>query len=308
MSLQPIGEIELPAHHGSGGFDHAAVHGRLGRLYVAHTANSAIDVIDCANHTYRGPITGLEAVAGALVCEERDLVFTSNRGENTVGIFTVDREVQLARVKVGVKPNGLAYDPGRGLLIAANVGEPSRLGSFSISVVDVGARRMIASIPVPGRTRWSVFDTETGWFYVNIADPPQIVIVESAKPDRVAQTFAVTAGGPHGLDLDAASRRLFCACDDKTLVALDCQSGREIARAPLAGGPDVIFFNRERGHLYVASGDPGVVEVFETDELELVQTVQTGPGAHTIGLDQLRNTVYAFLPETHRALVFQDGV
>lgn len=307
MSLQPIAEIELPPHHGPGGFDHAAVHGRLGRLYVAHTANNALDLIDCASHTYRGSIAGLEAVAGALVCEEQDLVFTSNRGENTVGIFTVDREVQLAKVPVGLKPNGLAYDPGRGVLIAANVGEPLRPGSFSISVVDVGGRAMIADIPVPGRTRWSIFDAGTGCFYVNTADPPQIVVVESAKPDRVADTLVVAAAGPHGLDLDAATRRLFCACDDKTLVALDCRSGREIARAPLAGGPDVIFFNRERRHLYVASGDPGVVEVFETEGLHLVQTVQTGPGAHTIGFDQLRNTVYAFLPEIHRALVFRDS-
>ena len=307
MGLEPIAEIELPAHQGSGGFDHAAVHGRLGRLYVAHTANSAIDVIDCTSHTYRGSIAGLQAVAGALVCEEQELVFTSNRGENTVGIFTVDREAQLAKVKVGSKPNGLAYDPGREMLIAANVGEPSRPGSFSISVVDVGARSMIADIPVPGRTRWSVFDAETGWFYVNIADPPQIVVVESAKPDRVTHTFGVAAGGPHGLDLDVSTRRLFCACDDKTLVVLDCRSGREIARAPLTGAPDVIFFNRERRHLYVAAGDPGVVEVFETDGLRLVQTVQTGSGAHTIGFDQLRNTMYACLPETRRALVFRDS-
>jgi len=306
MSLQPIAEIELPEHHGSGGFDHAAVHGRLGRLYVAHTANSALDVIDCVSHTYRGSIAGLPAVAGALVCEEQDLVFTSNRAENTVGIFPVDREAELVKVKVGSKPNGLAYDPDCGVLIAANVGEPARPGSFSISVVDVGARTMMADIPVPGRTRWSVFDTETGRFYVNIADSPQIVVVESAKPDRVAHIFEVAAAGPHGLDLDAATKRLFCACDDRTLAALDCRSGREIARAHLAGAPDVIFFNRERRHLYVASGDPGVVEVFETDKLHLVQTVQTGPGAHTIGFDQLRNTVYAFLPDTHRALVFRD--
>jgi DNA-binding beta-propeller fold protein YncE len=307
MGLEPVGEIELPAHQGSGGFDHAAVHGRLGRLYVAHTANNAIDIIDCASHTYRGSIRGLEAVAGALVCEEQDLVFTSNRGESTIGMFAVDQEAHLTKVKVGLKPNGLAYDPGRRLLIAANVGEPSRPGSFSISVVDVGARAMIADIPVPGRTRWSIFDAETGWFYVNISDPPQIVVVDSAKPDRVAHAFTVGAAGPHGLDLDAATRRLFCACDDKTLIALDCRSGRELARAPLAGGPDVIFFNQERRHLYVASGDPGVVEVFETDGLHLVQSVRTGPGAHTIGFDQSRNTVYAFLPETHRALAFRDS-
>ena len=41
MSLEPVGEVELPTHHKPGGFDHAAVHGRQVRLYVAHTANNA---------------------------------------------------------------------------------------------------------------------------------------------------------------------------------------------------------------------------------------------------------------------------
>ena len=158
MSLEPVGEVELPAHHRPGGFDHAAVHGRQGRVYAAHTANDAIDVIDCASNTYRGSITGLDSVAGALVCEAQDLVFTSNRGEKTVEIFPVDQEAALVKVKVGLRPNGLAYDPGRRLLLAANVGEPSRPGSFSLSMVDVGDRAMIADIPVPGRTRWTVFD------------------------------------------------------------------------------------------------------------------------------------------------------
>jgi hypothetical protein len=47
MILEPVGEIPLPAHDRPGGFDHAAMHGRRRQLYVAHTANNALDVIDC---------------------------------------------------------------------------------------------------------------------------------------------------------------------------------------------------------------------------------------------------------------------
>lgn len=305
MILEQVGEIPLPAHDRPGGFDHAAMHGRRRQLYVAHTANNALDVIDCAASTYLRAVSRLEGVAGALVSEEHDLVFTSNRGENTVGIFRAGHEEALTKVTVGVRPNGLAYDPGRGLLIAANVGDPS-LGAFTVSVVDVSARAMIADIPVPGRTRWTVFDPDTDCFYVNIAHPPQIVIVDSANPGRVARTLPVSAIGPHGLDLDAATRRLFCACDGQALVVLDARSGIELARAELAGVPDVIFFNRDRRHLYVAIGDPGLIEVFETDGMRRVEALRTEAGAHTLGFDQARNTVYAFLPESHRALVFQD--
>jgi hypothetical protein len=304
--LEQIGEVRLPAHDKPGGFDHAAMHGPRGWLYVAHTANNAVDVIDCATRAYLGSITGLEGVAGALVCEDQDLVFTSNRAEDTVGIFPAGQPESLVKVKVGLRPNGLAYDADRRLLLAANVGDPARPGPFTVSVVDVDARAMVANVPVAGRTRWVVFDPGTAWFYVNIADPPQIAVVDATNPGFVARTFAVPAAGPHGLDLDVATRRLFCACDGKTLVVLGSQSGAELAEAELAGVPDVIFFNRERRHLYIAIGDPGLIQVFETDEMRLLETVRTEAGAHTVGFDHTRNTLYAFLPDTHRAMVYAD--
>src|SRR3989475_11052225 len=64
MILEQIGEVKLPAHDKPGGFDHAAVHGPRGRLYVAHTANDALGVIDCVKNTYLGAIPRLEGVAG----------------------------------------------------------------------------------------------------------------------------------------------------------------------------------------------------------------------------------------------------
>ncbi|MGH9365292.1 MAG: YncE family protein [Thermoanaerobaculia bacterium] len=306
MILEQIGEVQLPVHEKPGGFDHAAVHGGRGRLYVAHTANNALDVVDCATNTYLGSVSGLEGVAGALVSEEHDLVFTSNRAENTVGIFPADRQEALVKVKVGGRPNGLAYDVGRRLLLAANVGDPARPGSFSVSMVDVAARAMVADVPVSGRTRWTVFDAGSGCFYVNIADPPQIAVIDAANPGCVAHTFTVSADGPHGLDLDAATGRLFCACDGKMLLVLDSRSGVELAQAELAGVPDVIFFNRERRHLYVAIGEPGLIEVFDTDQMRRLETVRTEAGAHTLGFDPSRSAVYAFLPHTHRAVVYAD--
>ena len=70
MSLELLGYIELPGNIRPGGFDHAAVHCGLGRLYVAHTANDCLDVIDCVNDRYLHSIANLTAVAGALFSDE----------------------------------------------------------------------------------------------------------------------------------------------------------------------------------------------------------------------------------------------
>jgi DNA-binding beta-propeller fold protein YncE len=288
------------------GIRYAAVHCGSGRLYVAHTANDALDVIDCVEDRYLHSIEDLTGVAGALVSDQQNLVFTSNRGENTVGIFAPDNEPSLAKVGVGIRPNGLAYDPGKDLLLVANVGDPGIPDSFTLSMVNVKEHQMTASVRVPGRTRWTVFDAQAELFYVNIADPAQIVVLASDTPDRVVRTLTVPAPGPHGLDFDPKDRRLFCACDANQLVILKADSAEVLTQLELSGSPDVIFFNRVLRHLYVAVGEPGVVDVFDTDVMERIETVPTERDAHTLGFDAERNKVYAFLPETHRAAVYVD--
>jgi hypothetical protein len=62
--MELLGHIALPENNKPGGFDHAAVHCTLDRLYVAHTANDSVDVIDCVHDCYLHSIPGLTGVAG----------------------------------------------------------------------------------------------------------------------------------------------------------------------------------------------------------------------------------------------------
>ena len=306
MSLTHRGFVDLPPHAHAGGFDHAAVHEPTGQIYVAHTGNDAVDVIDVEAQKYVGSVAGLTAVAGALVATASELVFTSNRGENTVGIFRPDDVASVDKVGVGVRPNGLAYDSRRARALVAHVGDPAIVGSCTVSVVDVAARTRIADVPVAGRTRWTVYDPVADAFFVNIADPPQIAVVDAGDPIRVRRVIPIPHAGPHGLDIDAARRRLFCACDAAVLVEVDADTGRILGKEAIAGVPDVVFFNVALGRLYVAIGDPGVIEVFDTTPLHRREVVVTEAGAHTLSFDSRRHLVCAFLPLSHRAAVYED--
>ena len=307
MALRRLGFIELPPHVKSGGFDHAAVHAATGRIYVAHTANDAVDVLDSQAGKYVGSIGKLPAVAGALVASSPDLVFTSNRGEDTVAIVSPANIGAVDKIGVGVRPNGLAHDPGRGQLLVAHVGEPSRPGSCTVALVDVRARKRVADIPVAGRTRWTVYDPVADAFHVNIADPPRMVVVDADGPHRIRREVSIPHAGPHGLDIDVTRRRLFCACDASVLVELDADSGTVLAAEAIPGAPDVVFFNPALGRVYVAIGDPGVIDVFDTNPLRRHQTVPTETGAHTLSFDATRNIVCAFLPGSCRAAVYEDS-
>jgi DNA-binding beta-propeller fold protein YncE len=307
MALRLLGHIELPPNRSKGGFDHADVHQGTDRLYVAHTSNDAVDVIDTARDRYVESISGFTAVAGVLVSETRGLVFTSNRGEDTVSVFAPGIERQAFKIAVGVKPNGLAFDSTRGIVIAANVGDPSILNSHSVSVVDLARRERIAEVNVPGRTRWAIYDESREVFFINIASPARIIAIDARNPTRVSREYDVPAAGPHGLDLDRATGRLMCACDAGVLLAIDPDSGHVLGNVGLSGAPDVIFlYQRPFGHLYVAVGDPGVIDVIDVETMRRREVVTTEAGAHTLALDPKRNKVYAFLPQSHRAAVFHE--
>jgi len=144
-------------------------------------------------------------------------------------------------------------------------------------------------------------------FFVNIASPARIVAIDSREPIKISKEYEVPATGPHGLDLDTAKGRLLCACDAGVLVAIDVASGRVLGDVPLSGPPDVIFLQPQSGHLYVAIGDPGLIDVIDSRTMRRNEVVATEAGAHTLALDRKRSKVYAFLPQTHRAAVFVDS-
>jgi DNA-binding beta-propeller fold protein YncE len=174
-------------------------------------------------------------------------------------------------------------------------------------MVDVRQAGMIHSIVVPGRTRWAIFDQQTDSFYINIADPAVIVVVKAGSPNVISRFFPIPAPGPHGLDLDAANQRLFCACDSGKLITLGLPDGEIQSESTLSGSPDVIFFNPHLQRLYAAIGDAGMMDVFDTKNMQHIESVETGKGAHTFALEKAHNTIYAFLPQTHSVVVFVDN-
>ncbi len=304
MALTLLGHIALPPNRSAGGFDHADIHAPTDRLYVAHTANDSVDIIDCARDQYIESISGLSAVAGALVSETHGLVFTSNRGENTVSVFAPGAERDAFKISVGEKPNGLAFDPTRGILLAANVGDSAIPASHTVSIVDIQRRERIAEVKVPGRTRWAVYDPARDMFYVNIASPAVIIAIDAGQPTSIAKQIDVPAAGPHGLDFDPAKGTLLCACDAGVLIAIDAGSGRVLGQVALSGVPDVTFVHLPARTVYVAVGDPGVIDVINIDSMSRKEVLPTEAGAHTFAIDRKRNKVYAFLPRSHRAAVF----
>jgi len=301
VSLVRDGFISLPPG-ARPGFDHADTFLSGRRIYVAHTGADRVDVIDCEQQTFLHSLPDLPGVAGVLIEEEHDLLFTSDREAARVSVFRCSDEQLLGRVAVGAHPNGLAYDRCRGRLYAFNLGEPLGEGC-TFSVVDVRSMSAIYELALPGRPRWAVYDAERDRVYANIRDPTEIVVIDAERM-LIERVFEVPSEGPHGLWLD--SGRLFCAADGGDLVVLDADTGEVRASLPLPGVPDVVMHDPGLRRLYVAIGDPGVVCSFDSGRLEHVETVETEKGAHTAGWDPVARRLYVFCPASSGAAVYEE--
>jgi DNA-binding beta-propeller fold protein YncE len=301
MSLARVGFVPVPPD-GRPGFDHADICRAGRRMYVAHTGADRVDVLDCEAHTFLRSLSELPGVAGVLIDDEHDLLFTSDRGAARVSVFRCSDERLLGRVEVGAHPNGLAYDRRRRRLYAFNLGEP--LGeNCTASIVDLDSMRVIRELALPGRPRWAVYDDERDRVYANIRQPTEIVVIDCSRRE-ITGRLAVPTDGPHGLWLHRG--RLFCAADGGALVVLDRDGGEPLASLPLPGVPDVVMCDSELSRLYVAIGDPGVVCSFDADRLEAVEVVETELGAHTMGWDPDGRRLYVFCPASGGAMVFEE--
>ena len=83
-------------------------------------------------------------------------------------------------------------------------------------------------------------------------------------------------------------------------------TGAVLGSVALPGEPDVIMHAPELDRLYVAVGSPGTVSVVDDQTFDTLETVVTGPGAHTMSWDPDRRMLYAFRPESMDVAVFVE--
>lgn len=307
--MREVARVALPPHISGGGFDHAAVDSVGDRLYVAHPSNDAVEVVDLQSRNHVRSIGGLRGVAGVWVDSVHRLLFTSNRGDDTASVFRLDGQnvSELFPVPTGARPNGLAFDPERSTLLVAGVGDPKiPARPPTLTFVDIRSGGPLNQLVAPGRTRWALYHRASDSFYVNVADPPCVLVVSAGDVSSIARTIPVAARGPHGLEQDPGGRLLYCACDDGLLLSLEIDSSSSQVIAPLGGAPDVLWLHRTRRRLYCAVGEPGSVDVLDLNPARPVARVPTAIGAHTLTVDERRNEVHVFLPESHEDLVLAD--
>jgi len=297
MALNPAGTIAIPGATGSE-FDHAAFDAKSRLVFIAHTARDCVEVVDPDAGKHVATLPGFPGVAGAVAGDGEVLV--TNRGSASVAWLDAATFATKAVFKTGPRPNGAAIVAGKGLGIVACIGDEHEGPTLQV----FGLRdRTHVSIDLPGRPRWCVTDAAADRVFLCIREPSMILVAR--LPDLGAVThWKLPCGGAHGLDIDHASGRLYAACDEAALVEVDSHSGNVTHVWPIAGSPDVTFFNPATGLVHVAIGEPGVVDSVDPRTGHTART-PTGAGAHTTAI-VIPDRLYVISPADGGLLVLSD--
>jgi hypothetical protein len=176
----------------------------------------------------------------------------------------------------GPRPNGAAIIKRLSLGIAACIGDEKETPTLQAFRLGDGQR---VKLDLPGRPRWCVTDAAAERLFLCIREPSMILV--AGLPDlRPLAQWLLPSGGAHGLDIDHSRERLYAACDAGDLVEVDSRSGEVTNVWPIAGPPDVTFFNPTTGRVHVAIGEPGLVETVDPKTGKSMRTI-TGADAHT---------------------------
>lgn len=295
--LRQVGVIKIPNGENSE-FDHAAFDPKTRRVFIAHTARNCIEVIDHDAQQHIATLPDFPGVAGAVADEGE--ILTTNRGRATITWLDAETYKVKAVFPSGRRPNGAAIVKRMGVGVAACIGDGHQSPTLQIINLKNSTQR---EINLPGRPRWCVTDATAERLFLCIREPSMILVAR--LPDLTDITYwNLPSRGAHGLDIDHSRGRLYAACDEGALVEIDSGSGEVTNLWPIAGPPDVTFFNPATGLVHVAIGDPGLIETIDPRTGSSSRTM-TGAGAHTTAI-VMPDRLYVISPRHGGVLVLAD--
>jgi len=140
----------------------------------------------------------------------------------------------------------------------------------------------------------------------------QVAVVDRAKREVIATWEVPGARENFPMALDEKDRRLFVGTRSPgMLLVYDTDSGKVIAKPPIGGDTDDIFFDPDRNRVYVICGK-GWIDIFRAESRDRYASegsIQTAPRARTGFFVPEDGKLYVAAPTTGaspaRVLVYQ---
>ncbi len=272
---------------GDGGWDYVTVDPAHKLLFVPRTTHTM--VLDETTGRLIADIPGQERNHGVALVPSVGRGFISDGKDASVTIFDLKTYKVLGKVKADVDADGIIYDPAsRKVLVVC--GDAGVMIPISPSV-DPKMGKADAAVTLGGKPEFLAADGH-GKVYVNLVDKNEVAVVDT-RTMKVLNRWPTSPGGaPVGMSMDREHRRLFIGCrNPQKLIVMDADSGKILSDLPIGAGVDATRFD---GYIFASCRDGSLAVARETSpgKFELVQTLETKPGARTMDVDPTTHTLY----------------
>jgi YVTN family beta-propeller protein len=273
---------------GEGGWDYLLADSSAHRLYITH--GPRVEVIDSQTGKPIGAITGLHGTHGVALDNAGKFGYISDGGGNAVVVFDRSSLATVATIPVGTNPDGIVFEPATQTVWAFNG------RSKDVSVVDAATRKVVATIPLPGKPEFPAVDGN-GTVFDNIEDKNEIVRLD-AHAHKLTAEWPAGCESPSGLAFDSAGHRLFPVCDGNKMAVVDSNSGKVLATPAIGDGPDAANYSPAHKLAFASSGD-GVLSVVDASSpgYKTIQSLPTQRGARTMTYDPSNDRLYVVTAE-----------
>lgn len=283
--LKTVADVPLPG--GATRFDYQSLDPKSGRLYLSHMGDGNVVVFDTKANKIVANIPGFPTVTGVLVVPALKSVYASVTHNHEVAVLDTEELVVSKRIKDGKFPDGLAYSPETHKVFVSD-----EAGGVE-TVIDTTRNERVNTIQMGGEVGNTQYDPVSHLIYACVQTRNELVEI-NPETDKIQARYHLSGGEhPHGFYIDDQNGKAYIACEgNNKLLVFDMKNHSVENVFPVAGGPDVLAFDRGLQLLYVAC-ESGAVSLFRysNGKLEKVGNVNVGPNSHSVSVDS----------ETHRA-------
>jgi DNA-binding beta-propeller fold protein YncE len=274
QGTQLAADIAMPGVKGR--IDHFGVDAKRHRLFVAALGNDTIEVLDIAARKRERSLDGFGEPQGILQVPETGRVFVANGSSNRVDILDAESLVLLGHVTGLEDADNVRYDAQARKVYVG-------YGRGALRVLDATTGVSAGDIALPGHPESFQLERNGARIFVNVPTAGRISVVDRAK-QAVVGSWSVPAVANFPMALDEAGRRLLVGTRAPALLlAYDIDTGRVVAKHPIGGDTDDLFFDAARKRVYVVCGE-GRIDILRQDDPDhyaLEGTVNTAPRART---------------------------
>ncbi len=269
---------------GEGFWDYLLADPPAHRLYL--TRGNHVDVLDTQSGKQVGSIANLHGTHGIAFDTAGKFGYISDGGGNAVVVFDRATLATVATIPTGQNPDGIVFEPATQTVWAFDG------RSKDVAVIDAATQKVVATIPLPGKPEFPAVDGK-GTVFDNIEDKNEIVRLDANTRKITAEWPLTNCDSPSGLAFDVPGSRLFPVCDGKHMSVVDSHTGKSLATASIADGPDAAGWDAAHKLAFASCGE-GILSVVDTSApgYPTVESLPTQRGARTMAYDSGTDRVY----------------